>query len=158
PRTAAGWWSRTVPPPSLDRYNRTSFALDEPAASPSTGTPDGHLHPWGNAARSGQSTPSTAPPDPSRSGTALCGSACACRRTRHRRRSSASSEDSVGGRSAILPKSESLFQTVLNREIKAMATSESWRVVCQDPGDGSGDVIVELPPALLEKLGWALGD
>jgi len=39
-----------------------------------------------------------------------------------------------------------------------MATSESWRVVCQDPGDGSGDVIVELPPALLEKLGWALGD
>lgn len=39
-----------------------------------------------------------------------------------------------------------------------MATSESWRVVCQDPGDGSGDVIVELPQALLEKLGWGLGD
>ena len=37
-------------------------------------------------------------------------------------------------------------------------TSESWRVVCQDPGDGSGDVIVELPSELLEKLGWALGD
>ncbi|MDA0426050.1 AbrB/MazE/SpoVT family DNA-binding domain-containing protein [Stutzerimonas frequens] len=33
-----------------------------------------------------------------------------------------------------------------------------WRVVCQDPGDGSEDAIVELPPALLEKLGWALGD
>jgi len=45
-----------------------------------------------------------------------------------------------------------------HREVEAMATSESWRVVCQDPGDGSGDVIVELPPALLEKLGWALGD
>ena len=37
-------------------------------------------------------------------------------------------------------------------------TSESWRVVCQDPGDGSGDVIVELPSELLEKLGWTLGD
>ncbi|MCH2338565.1 MAG: AbrB/MazE/SpoVT family DNA-binding domain-containing protein [Pseudomonas sp.] len=37
-------------------------------------------------------------------------------------------------------------------------TSESWRVVCQDPGDGSGDVIVELPSELLEQLGWGLGD
>lgn len=45
-----------------------------------------------------------------------------------------------------------------NREIEAMATTENLRVVCQDPGDGSGDVIVELPQALLEKLGWALGD
>ncbi|WP_278386276.1 MULTISPECIES: AbrB/MazE/SpoVT family DNA-binding domain-containing protein [Stutzerimonas stutzeri subgroup] len=35
---------------------------------------------------------------------------------------------------------------------------ESWRVVCQDPGDGSGDVIVELPSELLEQLGWTLGD
>lgn len=33
-----------------------------------------------------------------------------------------------------------------------------WQVVCQDPGDGSGDVIVNLPADLLEKLGWALGD
>ena len=39
-----------------------------------------------------------------------------------------------------------------------MGTSDSWRVVCQDPGDGSGDVIVELPSELLEKLGWNLGD
>ncbi|MCQ4259754.1 AbrB/MazE/SpoVT family DNA-binding domain-containing protein [Stutzerimonas stutzeri] len=37
-------------------------------------------------------------------------------------------------------------------------TSESWRVVCQDPGDGSGDVIVELPSELLEQLRWSLGD
>lgn len=37
-------------------------------------------------------------------------------------------------------------------------TSESWRVVCQDPGDGSGDVIVELPFELLQQLGWGLGD
>lgn len=37
-------------------------------------------------------------------------------------------------------------------------TSESWRVVCQDPGDGSGDVIVELLSELLEQLGWGLGD
>jgi hypothetical protein len=39
-----------------------------------------------------------------------------------------------------------------------MGTPDSWRVVCQDPGDGSGDVIVEFPSELLEKLGWALGD
>ncbi|MFZ3184733.1 MAG: AbrB/MazE/SpoVT family DNA-binding domain-containing protein [Pseudomonas sp.] len=37
-------------------------------------------------------------------------------------------------------------------------TSDSWRVVCQDSGDGSGDVIVELPSELLERLGWTLGD
>lgn len=35
---------------------------------------------------------------------------------------------------------------------------ESWRVVCQDPGDSSGDAIVELPFELLEQLGWSLGD
>jgi len=39
-----------------------------------------------------------------------------------------------------------------------MDTPNSWRVVCQDPGDGSGDVIVELPSELLAKLGWTLGD
>lgn len=37
-------------------------------------------------------------------------------------------------------------------------TSESWRVVCQDSGDGSGDVVIELPSELLEQLGWSLGD
>lgn len=37
-------------------------------------------------------------------------------------------------------------------------TPESWRVVCQAPGDGSGDVIVELPSELLEQLGLTLGD
>ena len=44
-------------------------------------------------------------------------------------------------------------------EIKSMAhTHDNWRVVCQDPGDGSGDVIVELPSELLEQFGWTLGD
>lgn len=33
-------------------------------------------------------------------------------------------------------------------------TSESWRAVCQDPGDCSGDVIVERPSELREQLGW----
>jgi len=37
-------------------------------------------------------------------------------------------------------------------------TSDSWRVICQDPEDGSGDTIVELPSELLELLGWSLGD
>ncbi|CAN7170476.1 AbrB/MazE/SpoVT family DNA-binding domain-containing protein [Aquipseudomonas alcaligenes] len=36
--------------------------------------------------------------------------------------------------------------------------SENWQVVCQGPGDGSGDVIIELPSELLEQLGWSLGD
>ena len=58
---------------------------------------DDHLHPLGSVARSGQSIPSTAPPDPSRSGTIPYGSACACRRTRRRRRSSASWKNSAGG-------------------------------------------------------------
>lgn len=39
-----------------------------------------------------------------------------------------------------------------------MAEINTWRVACQDAGDGSGDAIVELPSELLEKLGWALGD
>lgn len=39
-----------------------------------------------------------------------------------------------------------------------MDTPNSWRVVCQDSGDGSGDVIVELPSELLAKLGWTVGD
>ncbi len=39
-----------------------------------------------------------------------------------------------------------------------MDTPNSWRVVCQDPGDDSGDVIIELPSEILAKLGWTLGD
>lgn len=39
-----------------------------------------------------------------------------------------------------------------------MLEANSWRVLCQDAGDGTGDAIVELPPELLEQLGWALGD
>ena len=47
----------------------------------------------------------------------------------------------------------------LVREGESMTTtSESWRVVCQDPGDGSGDVIVELPSELLKQLRWSVGD
>ncbi|PCC98400.1 AbrB/MazE/SpoVT family DNA-binding domain-containing protein [Halopseudomonas pelagia] len=37
-------------------------------------------------------------------------------------------------------------------------TPDRWRAFCQDPGDGTGDVIVELPSELLEKFGWTLGD
>ncbi|RUF04467.1 AbrB/MazE/SpoVT family DNA-binding domain-containing protein [Pseudomonas aeruginosa] len=39
-----------------------------------------------------------------------------------------------------------------------ITTPDSWRVVCQDPEDGSGDAIVELPSELLEQLRWILGD
>src|SRR5690606_7511970 len=77
--------------------SRTSSASGVRVASPSADTPDGRLHPWGSAARSGQPNPSTAPPDPSRSGTTPYGSACAYRRTRRRQRSSASSGNSGNG-------------------------------------------------------------
>jgi len=30
--------------------------------------------------------------------------------------------------------------------------------VCLGPGDESGDVIIELPAELLDKLGWSVGD
>ncbi|WP_410000234.1 AbrB/MazE/SpoVT family DNA-binding domain-containing protein [Pseudomonas aeruginosa] len=33
-----------------------------------------------------------------------------------------------------------------------------WVDHYKDPGDGSGDVIIELPSELLERLGWSLGD
>ncbi|WP_273680303.1 AbrB/MazE/SpoVT family DNA-binding domain-containing protein [Pseudomonas aeruginosa] len=39
-----------------------------------------------------------------------------------------------------------------------MVDLNSWRVVCQDPGDGSGDAIIELPSELLDRLGWTVGD
>ncbi|MBO3273987.1 AbrB/MazE/SpoVT family DNA-binding domain-containing protein [Pseudomonas schmalbachii] len=39
-----------------------------------------------------------------------------------------------------------------------MADINTWRVACQDAGDGSGDAIIELPSELLERLGWVVGD
>lgn len=39
-----------------------------------------------------------------------------------------------------------------------MTQSVHTKVICQDPGDGSGDVIVELPPGILKELSLAVGD
>ncbi|MCP8632931.1 AbrB/MazE/SpoVT family DNA-binding domain-containing protein [Pseudomonas mosselii] len=39
-----------------------------------------------------------------------------------------------------------------------MTQSARTTVKCQDPGDGSGDVIVELPPDILKELRLAVGD
>ncbi|CAI8851149.1 Antitoxin ChpS [Pseudomonas sp. IT-194MI4] len=39
-----------------------------------------------------------------------------------------------------------------------MCESERWTVKCQEAADGTGDVIVDLPPELLAKLGLGLGD
>ena len=38
--------------------------------------------------------------------------------------------------------------------------SESVRTIvkCQDPGDGSGDVIIDLPPDVLAAMNVGLGD
>ena len=33
-----------------------------------------------------------------------------------------------------------------------------WEIEVKDAGDGSDDVIIEIPHELLEKLGWHLGD
>jgi hypothetical protein len=35
---------------------------------------------------------------------------------------------------------------------------DRWTVVCLDAGDGSGDLIVELPPELLEMMELDIGD
>ncbi|MNZ98423.1 hypothetical protein D3C78_1177050 [compost metagenome] len=34
----------------------------------------------------------------------------------------------------------------------------SWKLTCHDAGDGSGDVILELPEDLLQAAGLAVGD
>lgn len=39
-----------------------------------------------------------------------------------------------------------------------MSESERWIVKCQNTEDGSGDVIVDLPPELLVKMGVGVGD
>ncbi|MBX8596816.1 AbrB/MazE/SpoVT family DNA-binding domain-containing protein [Pseudomonas cichorii] len=39
-----------------------------------------------------------------------------------------------------------------------MSASVQTTVICQDPGDGSGDVIIELSPAILAELKIGLGD
>lgn len=39
-----------------------------------------------------------------------------------------------------------------------MTQSARTTVKCQDPGDGSGDVLVELPPDILKEMNLAVGD
>jgi antitoxin ChpS len=39
-----------------------------------------------------------------------------------------------------------------------MSEPKRWTVKCQDTADGTGDVIVDLPPELLVTLGLSLGD
>ncbi|WP_395599809.1 AbrB/MazE/SpoVT family DNA-binding domain-containing protein [Pseudomonas sp. B19125] len=39
-----------------------------------------------------------------------------------------------------------------------MNETERWTVKCQDPVDGSGDVIVDLPPELLARFSLSIGD
>lgn len=39
-----------------------------------------------------------------------------------------------------------------------MNQSARTTVKCQDPGDGSGDVIVDLPPDILKEMNLAIGD
>src|SRR3546814_17489542 len=69
--------------------------------------------PAGNAVRSRQSSPSTAPRDPSRSENAHVGFVYACRHTQHRRRRSASSENSAGGVRLFCQNQEVFFRVSL---------------------------------------------
>lgn len=39
-----------------------------------------------------------------------------------------------------------------------MTEPQRWTVKCQDPADGSGDVIIDLPDDLLASLGLSIGD
>jgi len=39
-----------------------------------------------------------------------------------------------------------------------MKQLQSWTVKCQDPGDNSGDVIVDLPVEVLTVMGLGIGD
>lgn len=39
-----------------------------------------------------------------------------------------------------------------------MTKAKSWTAICQDSGDGSGDVIVDLPPELIANLELEVGD
>ena len=39
-----------------------------------------------------------------------------------------------------------------------MTEDQRWTVQCQDPADGSGDVIIDLPPDLLASLVLGIGD
>ncbi len=34
----------------------------------------------------------------------------------------------------------------------------NWKLTCRDAGDGSGDLILDLPDDLLQAAGWAEGD
>lgn len=35
--------------------------------------------------------------------------------------------------------------------------NRKWSTVCVDAADGSGDLIIELPPELLTAMGWSVG-
>ncbi|MGF6457870.1 AbrB/MazE/SpoVT family DNA-binding domain-containing protein [Pseudomonas frederiksbergensis] len=39
-----------------------------------------------------------------------------------------------------------------------MSEIKRWTSICQDPEDGSGDLIVDLPSELLEEMGLVTGD
>jgi len=39
-----------------------------------------------------------------------------------------------------------------------MNEPDRWTVKCQDAADGSGDVIVDLPPELLARFSLSIGD
>ncbi|SDU13785.1 hypothetical protein SAMN05216296_1989 [Pseudomonas pohangensis] len=43
-------------------------------------------------------------------------------------------------------------------DLRGKIKAKSWLAVCQDAGDGNGDLLVYLPPDLLAEMGWQAGD
>ena len=39
-----------------------------------------------------------------------------------------------------------------------METNKIWKLTLIDPGDGSGDALIELPDELLATVGWVEGE
>ena len=61
---------------------------------------------------------------------------------------------SIGEDIAIIMNHPRQDQSVSN----IMTEAQRWTVKCQDPADGSGDVIIDLPPDLLASLGLSISD
>jgi antitoxin ChpS len=61
---------------------------------------------------------------------------------------------STGGDIASIMNHARQNQSVSN----VMTEAQRWTVKCQNPSDGSGDVIIDLPPDLVASLGLNIGD
>lgn len=57
-----------------------------------------------------------------------------------------------------IPNEHNEVSLMVDMSQPTMSEPKRWTVKCQDTADGTGDVIVDLPPELLATLGLSLGD